>query len=279
MVRLRRLLTETPLARAHERLMEGGGRRKYAPIPWASFDRSRYPAPAVNLALNAQRMLAMGEYLAVDLFSRVASGISLLGAPLDLVAMAASIPGDEIRHADLTLRMASLLAGRDVTVDIKDDMVSQRFTFPMTQEALDDFMIEVPAIGETLACALLKACADRARDPTVKALYANIVRDEVHHARFGWYYLAWRAPKWTRAERQRCADRMGEQVVRLEERFSRGRDAPAGSKEAARALGVLDSPAQRVVVQRIMEDEIVPALDAVGLGASHAWKVRTRTTA
>jgi hypothetical protein len=29
-------------------------------------------------------------------------------------------------------------------------------------------------------------------------------------------------------------------------------------------------------VRRIMEDEIVPALDAVGLGASHAWRVRRR---
>jgi hypothetical protein len=276
MLRLRRSLTETPLARAHERLMEGGARRKYAPIPWGTFDRSRYPGPAVALALNAQRMLAIGEYLAVDLFSRVASGMALLGAPMDLVAMAASIPSDEARHADLTLRMAGLLAGGDLTIDVKPELVSRRFGFPMSQEDLDDFMIEVPAIGETLACALLKACADRARDPTVKALYANIVRDEVHHARFGWYYLAWRAPQWTQAQRQRCADRMGDHVVQVEQRFARGRDAPAGAKAAARGLGVLDSASQRVIVGRIMEEEIIPALDAVGLGASHAWKVRLR---
>jgi hypothetical protein len=147
----------------------------------------------------------------------------------------------------------------------------------MTQEQFDDFMIEVPVIGETLACALLAACADRARDPTLKALYGNIVRDEVHHARFGWYYLMWRSPTWTRAERQRCADRMGEIVVRIEERFGRGRDAPAGAKAAARDLGVLDSPTQREVVRRIVEDELVPALDVFGLGASAAWKVRGRS--
>jgi hypothetical protein len=279
MLKLRRVLTETPLARAHDRLIEGKARRKYVAIPWASFDADRYPAAAVALAYNAQRMLAAGEYLAVDLFARVASGMTLLGAPIDLVAMAATIPSDEARHADMTLRMAGLLARRDVALELKENMVSRRFTFPMTQEELDDFMIEVPAIGETLACALLKACADRARDPTVQALYANLVRDEVHHARFGWYYLAWRSPQWSRAERQRCADRMGEHLLGLEERFSRGRDAPAGSKAAARALGVLDSPAQKVVVRRIMEEEIVPGLDAMGLGASHAWKVRRRARA
>jgi hypothetical protein len=276
MLQVRRLLTETPLARQHERVMEGRPRHKVAPIPWSAFDRSRWPAGALRLALDAQQKLAMGEYLAVDLFARVASGIALLGTPIDLVAAAAGIPSDEIRHADITLRMASLIAGKDVAVDVSKKMVSERWSHRMTQEELDDFMIEVPAIGETLACALLKACADRATDPTVKSVYSNLVRDEVHHARFGWYYLAWRAPQWSRAERQRVADRMGENLVGVEGRFWHGRDAPAGARKAARALGVLDSAGQRVVVRRIMEDEIVPGLDAVGLGASHAWRVRGR---
>ncbi len=276
MLQVRRLLTKTPLARQHERVMQGRPRQKMAPIPWASFERSRWPDAALRLALDAQQKLAVGEYLAVDLFARVASGIALLGAPLDLVAAAAAIPADEARHADITLRMAELLAGKDVAVDVRKGLISERWSHRMTQEELDDFMIEVPAIGETLACALLKACADRASDPTAKAVYGNLVRDEVHHARFGWYYLTWRAPQWTRAERQRVADRTGANLVGLERRFWNGRDAPAGAKKEARALGVLDSPAQRVVVRRIMEDEIVPALDALGLGASHAWKVRQR---
>jgi 1,2-phenylacetyl-CoA epoxidase catalytic subunit len=276
-MQLRRMLTETPLARQHERVMQGRGRRKHTPIAWNAFDRARWPGAALRLALDAQQKLAMGEYLAVDLFARVASAVAIHGAPIDLVAAAAAIPSDEIRHADFTLRMAALMAGKNVVVPVKKELLASRYsTSRMTQEELDDLMIEVPAIGETLACALLKACADGATDPTVKALYANIVRDEVHHARFGWYYLAWRAPQWTQAERQRVADRMGAHVVEIERRFWKGRDAPASERKSARALGVLDSPAQRIVVRRIMEDEIVPALDAVGLGASHAWKVRRR---
>lgn len=275
-MQIRRMLTETPLARQHELVMQGRARRKLAPIPWDAFDRARWPGAALALALDAQQKLALGEYLAVDLFARVASAIALHGAPIDLVAAAAAIPGDEIRHADITLRMSALMAGKDVAVPVKKEMLTSRYSHRMTHEELDDFMIEVPAIGETLACALLKACADRATDPTVKTLYANIVRDEVHHARFGWYYLAWRAPQWTQAERQRAADRMGAHVVDIERRFWKGRDAPASARKAACALGVLESSAQRVVVRRIMEDEIIPALDAVGLGASHAWKVRRR---
>ena len=109
-------------------------------------------------------------------------------------------------------------------------------------------------------------------DPVARALFTSIIGDEVHHARLGWYYFAWRAPQWTHAERQRLADRVGDLLVTVEPRFWMGRDAPAGARKGARALGVLDSAGQRTVVRQIMEDEIVPALDALGLGASHAWK-------
>ena len=40
-----------------------------------------------------------------------------------------------------------------------------------------------------------------------RALYTALAADEVHHARLGWYYFAWRAPTWTRPEKQRLADR------------------------------------------------------------------------
>jgi hypothetical protein len=39
---------------------------------------------------------------------------------------------------------------------------------------------------------------------------------------------------------------------------------------------VLDSESQRAVVRDVMENEIVPGLDAVGLGASYAWQARLR---
>ncbi len=101
----------------------------------------------------------------------------------------------------------------------------------------------------------------------------------MHHARFGWHYLAWRSAQWSRAERQRMADRMARNVVGIELRYWRGRDAPASATEAARALGVLESEGQRSVVREMMEEEIVPALDALGLGGSHAWRLRDRAAA
>jgi hypothetical protein len=229
-----------------------------------------------GLAFDAQKALALGEYTAVDLFAQISSGLALNGAPFDIVAAATRIPTDEIRHADLAFRMARLLSDREVEVQFDRAALTKRGSQRMSLEALDYAIVEVSAIGETLSCALLAECKQRATDPALRAVYASIVADEVHHARLGWYYLTWRAPQWTRGERQRVADRAGAMVIEVETRFWRGRDAPPAVRAAARALGVLESAGQRRAVQAVMEDEIVPALDALGLGASHAWRARTR---
>ena len=69
---------------------------------------------------------------------------------------------------------------------------------------------------------------------------------------------------------------MARNVVGIERRYWRGRDAPASAAAAARALGVLESEGQRRIVREMMEEEVVPALDALGLGGSHAWRLRER---
>ncbi len=273
---LRRVLTATPLSRQHERTMERGPARRLRPIPWKRFRREAYPEPALALATHEMSALAVGEYTAVDQFARIASGLALNGVPIDLVAAASAIPADEIRHSDYTLRFASMLAGRDVALPYARPAYEGRMSKPMSLADLDLVMLELPAIAETLAAALLRACAEAATDPVSKAVLGSILSDEVHHLRLGWYYLHWRSPAWTRAERQRAADFAGNTLLGIEVEFGKGRDAPPGSKQAAKALGVLDTPSQRRVVRDVMEQEIVPALDALGLGASHAWRARRR---
>lgn len=272
-MRIRRVLTKTPLARQHERTLLQRGPRKGIEVPWQSFDREAYPEAALALAYDAQRMLALGEYSAISLFSRFVAALARHGAPFDLLSAAARVPADEIRHADFALRFASMCAGREVTIDT-DRIQSDRWTTSMTLDELDVFTIEVIAVGETLACALLSACRDGCTDPVAAAIYANIVADEVHHARLGWYYLLWRSENWTTADRQRVANHAASLILGAQSRFARGRDAPSGIKKAARALGVLDTLRQRKVVKDVMENEIVPGLDGLGLGASHAWRAR-----
>jgi rubrerythrin len=273
---IRRVLTSTPLARQHERRSDGKNTRKPRPIPWESFDRRQFPRPAIDLAVDAYTKLAIGEYGAVQFYGQLTSEMALAGLPLDVVTGSASICTDEARHADYAMRMARALTGEDIPVRVEKGALEAPWKKDVTLEDIDDAVLHVAAISETIACALVTANLERATDATSIALYANLLADEIHHARFGWYYLSWRSTQWTRAERQRLADRMAVNVVGAERRYWVGRDAPDAAAPAARALGVIESEGQRAALRAVMETEIVPVLDSFGLGASHAWRNRER---
>ena len=275
-LQVRRSLTATPLARQHEGRAEGKPQRRPRPVPWAACDRSKFPKAAIDLAVDSYVKLAAGEYGAVQLYGALTSAMALAGLPLDLITASAAICTDEARHADYAMQMARVLTGDDVPIPIDRDSLEAPWKKDVTLEDIDAAVLHVAAISETLSCGLISACLDRATDTTTRAVFKNLVADEVHHARFGWHYLAWRAPQWSLAERQRLADRMARNVVGIERRYWRGRDAPASAAAAARALGVLESEGQRRIVREMMEEEVVPALDALGLGGSHAWRLRER---
>src|SRR5262249_31209010 len=155
-VQIRRLLTGSPLSRQHDRLLSGRGARKIIDVPWSRFERGKYPEPALALACKAQTMLATGEYEAVDLFSRIAAGLAINGAPIDLVAAATRVATDEIRHADYAFRMAALCGGTDdVRIEVRSKRAEDRWGRELDLPTLDLMMVEIPAVGEALACALL----------------------------------------------------------------------------------------------------------------------------
>lgn len=272
-----RCLSDTPLANAHARFLERAPARPRVAIPWRDFCARDYPAQALALSAEQTRKLAEGEYAAVALFGQIASGLAMTGAPIDLVSACAAIGGDEIRHADYCLQMAEACAQRPIELSVPRGEVQRECRDAFAVEEVDYLLLKYSAIGESLAVALLDPCERGATDPVARALYANLVRDEVHHARLGWYYFAWRAPRWSQAERQRLADRIAPFVASLELEFEYGRDGESEpARAAAIALGVLDTERQRAALSTAMEEEIAPGLDALGLGGSYVWARRAR---
>jgi hypothetical protein len=277
-LRLTGALSETPLARRHEQTVRGKLVRAPKAIPWDAFERAKHSEAALALAVDLWSGLARGEYAAVGLFAHIAAGLSFTGAPLDFVHAATQVSTDETRHAEHCVRMATLCAGEQPEISVAMHHLHANLA-PLTDiEEVDFTMLYYAAMSETLATALLGECQRRARDRLSRAVFTAVLSDEVHHARLGWFYVAHRAPRWTLGERQRLADRMGEVVVGIEREFWMGRDAPPAAARSARELGILDSKAQRAVIRDVMENEVLPGLDAAGLGSSRAWAVRRRGT-
>ena len=278
-VRLSRVLSDTPLSAVHDQAIVGALSRGSREVPWHAFERASYPEEALALARDLFCKLAGGEYSAVALFAQITASLALNQAPIDFVAASARVSSDEIRHADYCLRMASLCQGSEVTVEVPAAALATDIPHSLSLVELDFLMLKYAAVGETLAAALLTECRRRASDPVLRALFTSIVSDEVHHARLGWYYAKHRAERWSPELRQRLSERVAEFVMGIELEFSEGRDAPAHASEAARALGVLDSTTQRNAIADVMNSEIVPALDALGLSGSLAWAQRRRIEA
>jgi hypothetical protein len=278
-IRLTRVLSDTPLAEVHDRAIRGALSRGSREVPWQEFQRSSYPEEALALARDLFCKLAGGEYSAVALFAQLTASLALNHAPIDFVAASARVGSDEIRHADYCLRMAGLCQGSAVTVDVPSAALASDIPHSLSLAELDFLMLKYTAVGETLAAALLTECRRRASDPVLHALFTSIVSDEVHHARLGWYYAKHRAERWSAEQRLELSARVAEFVIGIELEFSRGRDAPAHASDGARALGVLDSATQRQVIADVMNSEIVPALDAIGLSGSLAWARRRRVDA
>jgi len=269
-------LSETPLAKFHDRALRGELLRVPKPIPWEAFQRKRYPAAALELATDLAARLANGEYASIALFTQITAGLALGGAPFDLVHAATRISSDELRHAEYCIRMAELCSNGKVTLEIDREALLTDVPNALNREDVDFLVLKYACVGETLAAALLTECRRRARDKVAKALFTSLAGDEVGHARFGWYYAAHRVKEWTLAERQRLADRLAGFVSGIEPTLWTGRDAPAGAEAATRALGVLDSETQRAVVTDVMTREIIPGLDALGFGGSVMWAARSR---
>lgn len=271
-----RAVTGTPLARQLDGDLEGRVLTRRVRIPWSGFDRAAYPAEALAIATDAMRWLATGEYTAVEGFARLTVAFSWHGVPYDLIAACARIPSDEIRHSEIAVRAAEKLSGRpgaEVPLPVEGRRPAKPGEVRCSLRELDVHVAMLPAFLETLAVGLLSEARRRASDPMMKAVYSAVLADEIHHARLGWYYLAWRAPRWSRADRQHLADALAPRIAGRASMISDGRPAPRGCAKALRALGVMEGATQEAVVRRIMETEVVPGLDALGLGASHAWRL------
>jgi hypothetical protein len=171
---VRRVLTNTPLARQHEMRADGKATRRPKPVDWSAFDRRRFPKAALDLALESSLAQASAEYGAIQFYARLTSALTMAGLPLDFVTASASICTDEARHADYALQMARAVTGEDVPARIEREPLLTPWAEGGSLEEIDLAILHVAAISETLACALMTAGLEGVTDATSKAFLANL---------------------------------------------------------------------------------------------------------
>ncbi len=252
-------LSGTPLEAEHHRLM----RRRLLPIPWTETTAARLtPAERARLAATWMRR-SEAEYLAVSTFSVLAIDLVAAMAPADVLSLCLRAGIDEVRHAEMCLRMAEIYSGeRHLPVPGMSSLPDDP-SRPKLHQALANTML-VSCVSETYATTVLSATRDLTVDPVAQAVLTSIYSDEVMHARLGWSYL------------RHAIDVGGAGVIeaaaQMLPRALRGvanvveRERPVGDvTPAVRDHGLMTPAEERVIYSTCVREVLVPGFIALGI--------------
>jgi hypothetical protein len=252
-------LSGTPLESEHHRLM----RRRPVPIPW---DKTT----AAGLALEERARLAatwirrsQAEYLAVSTFSVLAMDLVAALAPADVLSLCLRAGIDEVRHAELCIRMAEIYSGQRQLPPPGMSSLPDDPSRPRLHQALANTML-VSCVSETYATTVLAATRDLTEDPTALAVLTSIYSDEVMHARLGWSYL------------RHAIDKGGQGAIDAAAKMVpialRGvanvveRERPEGAvTDAVRRHGLMTPEEEREIFSTCVAEVLVPGFTALGI--------------
>lgn len=132
---------------------------------------------------------ARAEHSSVAGFHRFALDLLTHGAPPELIARAQRAAAQELVHALDCFTLASAYLGHPVGPAPLGLGTHAPIAASLAQLAA--WTLRDGAIGETLAAHLAGRAMAGTSDPAVRAVLANIVRDETEHAELAWAALQW----------------------------------------------------------------------------------------
>ncbi len=235
-------------------------------MPWGTLDVSEFDEPHVVAARRAWTNAAFQEHRTAAACASTLRALVEVRAPLDLVAMAARFPLDEIVHVELCARLATELGGgTEVRHDADTDdlcLDRDRSLRPLLRAA--DLVTRFFCVGEALSVPLLRATWKAAVHPLPRAVLGRIAKDEAAHGVFGWHFLDWAMPALTAADREhlrRAAEETIVQVKRLWDGLRRRPNAPS----AIHALGWMETDAYLALAAASLDGEVIAPLRARGI--------------
>ena len=154
-------------------------------MPWGTFELERYSEAQLVAARQAWTAAAFQEHRTGIACCATQRALLEARAPLDLAAVAARFPLDEIVHAELCARLAMELGGGTEIVYDPLDVVVDADTHKSPLLRLCDMIVRFFCVGEALSIPLLRAIWHAARHPLPRAVLGCIVRDE---AALAWIY-------------------------------------------------------------------------------------------
>ncbi len=161
-------------------------------LPWGKALGVRVTSAQRMAARQQWTIAALQEYQSASAQAAVLAALVRARVPLDLSAMAARFPIDELTHAEVCARMANELGGgTPVSYDAEQVF---RAPPPTKRRPLLEATILVArlfGVAEGWSYGFIHGLLAEARVPLLRAVWRALLRDEAMHARFAWMFLSW----------------------------------------------------------------------------------------
>jgi hypothetical protein len=232
---------------------------RYPELPWASLDGD---ALAAHVRLAARRFWsenAFSEYASSIAMAEVVAALGRAQVPPALWREACGFPADELAHAELCAGVAVRCGGGvDIPFDPRAlELPAHAGLVPL--ERATALVVGVFCLGEAVSLRMLAGNLRASRHPLARAVLHRIVRDEARHARFGWAYLDWVAPRLSAGERRRLGDQLAADLAAVAPLT-----APRAGSPAA-GLGWMPAERWHAVVRRTLDTALLRPLARHGI--------------
>jgi hypothetical protein len=237
--------------------------------------------PELAAARAAWGARASGEYQTMALFGRLAANAAAAGLPLDITVTLTRLMQDEARHAELCAELCERMGGASTIAIVPDDPALEDVAVP-AHLYFAYYAVGMFCIGESCAAANMRATLGPGTDPCVAAVYKALLSDEVLHQLFGWALAERLVPLLSADE----LDWLGASLTRPFRTFERAhalrehatlRDENGSTPPAPRRLGLLPAEVSAQAFYKVVNEVVLPRLDALGVPAYEAWEVRNES--
>ncbi|HUQ06646.1 MAG TPA: ferritin-like domain-containing protein, partial [Kofleriaceae bacterium] len=175
---------------------------------------------------------------------------------------------DEVRHAELCLRMIEIYGGKRVMPPPGMSSLPDDPERPKLHQALANTML-VSCVSETYATTVLTATRDLTTDPVAHAVLTSIYSDEVMHARLGWSYLRYGIERGGAGAIEAAAAMVPIALRGVANVVERER--PVGEvTDAVRGHGLMTPAEERVIYSSCVREVLVPGFEALGIPCGSA---------
>jgi hypothetical protein len=239
-------------------------------MPWGTLDVRAIPEKALVLARKQWTGAAFQEHRTGIACAATLRALLECRAPIDLIAMAARFPIDELVHVELCARMAMELGGGTEIVHDPDEMIvdAPEDLHPLLRAS--ELVVRFFCVGEALSIPLLRGTWHAARHPLPRAVLGRIVKDEAAHGTFGFTFLDWATGSLSDEDRAYLGKQADRTIRAVHKQWDNIKKTRTGIYDEAvgDALAWMQSDAYLALAARALEEKVRRPLLARGIPVS-----------